>query len=137
MAKSKTSSYILTLPLNTEKYQEDELNKRFEKCRKIYNSCITELFKRYNNMKESKEYQKNVKNKLKDRNKIFNELNNKYGLTEYSLYHFVTPMYNYFNIDSKTAQAMATRAFNAFEKYMFHQAKRVNYIYFSNKVRGL
>ena len=33
MAKSKTSSYILTLPLNAEKYQEDELNKRFEKCR--------------------------------------------------------------------------------------------------------
>lgn len=128
MAKSKTSSYILTLPLNTEKYQEDELNKRFEKCRKIYNSCITELFKRYNHMKDSKEYQKNVKNKSKDRNKIFNELNNKYGLTEYSLYHFVTPMYNYFNIDSKTAQAMATRAFNAFQKYMFHQAKRVNYI---------
>ena len=48
MAKSKTSSYILTLQLKTEKFQEDELNKRFEKCRKIYNSCITELFKRYN-----------------------------------------------------------------------------------------
>lgn len=37
-------------------------------------------------------------------------------------------MYNYFNIDSKTAQALATRAFNAFQKYMFHDAKRVNYI---------
>ena len=128
MAKSKTSSYILTLPLNTEKYQEDELNKRFEKCRKIYNSCITELFKRYNHMIESKDYQKNVKSKSKDRNKIFNELNNKYGLSEYSLHRFVVNMYNYFNIDSKTAQALATRAFNAFQKYMFHQAKRVNYI---------
>lgn len=128
MAKSKTSSYILTLRLKTEKYQEDELNKRFEKCRKIYNSCITELFKRYNHMTESKEYRKNCKSKDKDRNKVFNELNNKYGLTEYSLHKFVTPMYNYFNIDSKTAQALATRAFNAFQKYMFHDAKRVNYI---------
>lgn len=128
MAKSKTSSYILTLQLKTEKYQEDELNKRFEKCRKIYNSCITELFKRYNNMTESKKYRKNCKLKDKDRNKVFNELNNKYGLTEYSLHKFVTPMYNYFNIDSKTAQALATRAFNAFQKYMFHDAKRVNYI---------
>ena len=61
MAKSKTSSYILTLQLKTEKYQEDELNKRFEKCRKIYNSCITELFKRYNNMTESKKYRKNCR----------------------------------------------------------------------------
>ena len=99
MAKSKTSSYILTLQLKTEKFQEDELNKRFEKCRKIYNSCITELFKRYNHMTESKDYRKNCKSKDKDRNKVFNELNNKYGLTEYSLHKFVTPMYNYFNID--------------------------------------
>lgn len=128
MAKSKTSSYILTLQLKTEKYQEEELNKRFEKCRKIYNSCINELFKRYNHMTESKVYRKNCKSKDKDRNKIFNELNNKYGLTEYSLHKFVTPMYNYFNIDSKTAQALATRAFNAFQKYMFHEANRVNYI---------
>lgn len=128
MTKSKTSSYILTLPLNTEKYQEDELNKRFEKCRKIYNSCITELLKRYNHMRESKAYQNNCKSKDKDRNKVFNELNVKYGLTEYSLYGFVVPMYNYFNIDSKTAQAMASRAFSAFQKLMFHQANRVNYI---------
>lgn len=128
MAKSKTSSYILTLQLKTEKFQEDIINKRFEKCRKIYNSCISELYKRYNHMAESKEYRKNCKSKDKNRNKIFNELNNKYGLTEYSLHKFVTPMYNYFNIDSKTAQALATRAFNAFQKYMFHQAKRVNYI---------
>ena len=131
MAKSKTSSYILTLHLNAEKYQEDELNKRFEKCRKIYNSCIAELFKRYNHMIESKAYQKNVKSKSKDRNKVFNELNNKYSLTEYSLHEFVKPMYNYFNIDSQSIQKLATRAFNAFQKYMFHQAKRVNYIKFN------
>lgn len=128
MAKSKASSCILTLPLKTEKYQEDELNKRFEKSRKIYNSCISELFKRHNHMIESKAYQQNIKNKSKDRNKIFNELNNKYGLTEYSLHRFVVKMYNYFNIDSKTAQALATRSFNAFQKYIFHKAKRVNYL---------
>ena len=42
MAKSKTTSYTLTLELKTEKFQEDILNKRFEKCRKIYNSCLGE-----------------------------------------------------------------------------------------------
>lgn len=123
-----TSSYILTLQLKTEKYQEDILNKRFNKCRNIYNSCISELYKRYNHMRESKAYQKNCKYKGKDRNKVFNELNKQYGLTEYSLYGFVVPMYNYYNIDSKTAQAMATRAFNAFQKLIFHQAKKVKYI---------
>ncbi len=123
-----TSSYVLTLQLRTEKYQEDVLNKRFNKCRNIYNSCISELHKRYNHMRESKSYQKNCKYKGKDRNKIFNELNKQYGLTEYSLYGFVVPMYNYYNIDSKTAQAMATRSFNAFQKLMFHKSKKVEYI---------
>ena len=123
-----TSSYILTLQLKTEKYQEDILNKRFNKCRNIYNSCLSELHKRYNHMRESKAYQNNCKYKGKDRNKIFNELNKQYGLTEYSLYVFVVPMYNYYNIDSKTAQAMATRSFNTFQKLMFHKSKKVKYI---------
>ncbi|WP_246578350.1 hypothetical protein [Clostridium frigoris] len=52
------SNYILTLKLNTEKYQEDMLNKRLEISRSIYNSCLGELFKRYNHMRESKEYKK-------------------------------------------------------------------------------
>lgn len=123
-----TSSYVLTLQLRTEKYQEDVLNKRFNKCRNIYNSCISELHKRYNHMRESKSYQKNCKYKGKDRNKIFNELNKQYGLTEYSLHKFITSMYKYYNIDSQTAQAMATRSFNAFQKLMFHKAKKVKYI---------
>ena len=85
-----TLSYILTLQLRTEKYQEDILNKRFNKCRNIYNSCINELFKRYNHMRESKNYRKILKMiKGKDRNKQFNELNGKHGLTEYSLHDFV------------------------------------------------
>src|SRR5574344_495637 len=123
-----TSSYVLTLQLKTEKYQEDILNKRFNKCRNIYNSCISELHKRYNHMRESKAHQKNCKYKGKDRNKIFNELNKQYDLTEYSLHKFIIPMYKYYNIDSQTAQAIATRAFNAFQKLIFHQAKKINFI---------
>ena len=52
------SNYILTLKLDTEKYQEDILNIRLEISRNIYNSCLGELYKRYNHMKESKEYRK-------------------------------------------------------------------------------
>jgi hypothetical protein len=85
LAKLKTESYILTLQLKTEKFQEDIIEKRFEKCRKIYNSCLGEALKRYNHMIESKEYQKNCKSKDKNRNKIFSEINKKYNLTEYSL----------------------------------------------------
>lgn len=122
------SNFILTLQLKTERYQEDTLNKRLEISRNIYNACLGELYKRYNHMRESKEYQKVSKmTRGKDRNKQFNELNKKYGLTEYSLHDFVKPMQHHFkkNIDSFTAQKIATRVFNAFQKLMFHQANKV------------
>lgn len=122
------SNFILTLKLDTEKYQEDILDKRLEISRQIYNACLGELNKRYNTMKQSKEYRKVVKmSKGKERNKLFNELNKKYGLTEYSLHESAKPMQHHFknNIDSFTTQKIATRCFNAFQKLMFHQAKKV------------
>ncbi|BAE47706.1 transposase [Clostridium botulinum C] len=132
MAKSKTSSYILTLKLKTEKYQEDILNKRLEISRNIYNSCLGEILKRYKHTRELKDYRKEYKNiikmsKDKERSKKFNELNKKYDLTEYSLHTYVKPIQKHFkdNVDSFTAQKIATRVFNSFQKLMFHQAKRV------------
>jgi len=121
------SNFVLTLPLKTEKFQEDILNKNFEKCRRIYNACISELHKRYNHMKESKEYQKNCKYNGKDRNKIFNDLNKKYNLSEYSLHSFVKPMGKYYNIDAMTVQKIATRSFNAFQGLIFHKTNKIKY----------
>ena len=119
-------NYILTLPLKTEKYQEDILNKKFEECRKIYNACISQLHKRYNHMRESKEYQRITKMvKGKDRNKQFNNINKTYNLTEYSLHSFVKPMTKYYNIDAMTGQKIATRAWDAFSGLIFHTAKHV------------
>jgi len=121
-------NFILTLKLDTEKYQENMLDKRLEISRQIYNSCLNELYKRYDTMKQSKEYRKVCKmDKSKERNKQFQQLDKKYGLTEYSLHKYVKPMQKYFkvNIDSFTAQKIATRCFNAFQKLMFHQAKKV------------
>ena len=121
------SNFTLTLPLKTKKFQEDILDKNFEKCRKIYNACISELHKRYNHMRESKEYQQNCKYKGKNRNKIFNKLNVEYNLTEYLLHEFVKPMSKYFNIDAMTTQKIATRAFNAFQGLIFHKANKIKY----------
>ena len=122
------SNFILTLPLQAEKFQEDILNKRLEIARKMYNACLNELFKRYRTMQQSKEYQKTCKmSKGKDRNKMLSELNKQYGVTEYSLHAYIRPMQARFknNIDSFTAQKIATRCFGAFQKLMFHKAKKV------------
>ncbi len=130
-SKSLKSNYVLTLPLNTEIYQEDILDKRFNICRQIYNACLGEILKRYNHMRESKKYQRISKlPKGKNRNKLFNDLNKLYKINECSLHEFVKPMYKHFkdNIDSLTCQKLASRAYSAFEKLMFHTAKRVNFI---------
>ncbi len=124
------SNYILTLKLDTKSYEKTILNRRLEISRNIYNSCLGELFKRYNHMRESKNYRKILKMiKGKDRNKQFNELNGKHGLTEYSLHDFVKPIQKHFkdNIDSFTAQKIATRCFNAFQGLMFHTANKVSF----------
>ena len=121
------SDFTLTLGLKTEKWQEDILDRRFNIGRQMYNACLDELYKRYNTMTERKEYKKVINMpKGKERNRKFQELNKKYGLTEYSIHTYIKPMQHYFkdNIDSFTAQKIATRTFRAFEKYMFHQAKK-------------
>jgi hypothetical protein len=124
------SNFVLTLQLKTEKFQEDILDKRFEIGRKIYNACLNELHKRFRTLKQSKEYQK-VCNMVKgrERNKQFQKLNNKYGLTEYSLHKFVAPMQHKYkkNIDAFTNQKIASRCFSAFQGLIFHTAKKVNY----------
>lgn len=122
-------NYVIILPLKTEKFQEDILNKKFEECRKVYNSCLGEILKRYNHMKESKEYKRVCKlKKGKDRNEEFNKINKKYNLTEYSLHNYVKHMAKFYNIDGMTGQKLATRAFKSIEKLMFHTANKVNFI---------
>lgn len=75
MARNKTPSFVLTLKLDTQKYQEDILNKRFKIGRLIYNACLAEEYKNYRLMIESKEYQKVCKMpKGKERNEKFNAL---------------------------------------------------------------
>jgi len=122
------SNYILTLPLKTEKFQEDILNKKFEECRNIYNACISQLHKRYNHMRESKEYQRICKMaKGKDRNKKFNNINKIYNITEYSLHKYAKYMCKYYKMDAQATQKIATRAWDAFSGLMFHTAKHVKY----------
>jgi len=49
--KESEPNFVLTLKLDTEKYQEDILDKRLDKRldigRRIYNACLNELCKRY------------------------------------------------------------------------------------------
>lgn len=144
-------TYILQLKLDTEKYQEDILNKRLEIGRNIYNATLGEALKRYNHLKRSRKYKsltkelidinkkistskdkKMVRQLSKDRKKVvtsLNKLRRERRLSEYDLHSYIKSMQHIFkkNIDSFTAQKVATRAWKALEKIMFSDGKKVTF----------
>ena len=150
MSKDKTSSFVLTLPIKTETWQEHILDKKFEVCRKIYNAILSQAVIRYNRIiinqdyirakEELKETNKryrettdeNIKKQLsKQRKNLYTQINkllSQYGLTEYSLHEYVKPMYNHFGINSHIGQTLATRAYNTVKKMLDGEAKKVNFI---------
>ncbi len=141
--------YVLTLKLETEQYQEDALNKRIELSRNIYNACLGKALKLYNHLKrnstyksllselsalnkEIAKYDEPSKDLLQQRQglyKTLNELRIAYGLSEYQLHAYVKPMQHHFkeNIDSHTAQKLASRAWAALSKVMFGDGKKVHF----------
>jgi len=137
------SNFIVQFPLKTEIFQEDILNKRFEIGRKIYNSLVTVAQKRYNEMIKTKLYH-NIKSELKEiyqsKDKIkskrktelckqLNELYKKYKLNEYSFHSDVKQMQKHFknNIDSFTAQKIATNLWKAHDKLLFGNGNSIHY----------
>ncbi|APH20897.1 TPA: RNA-guided endonuclease TnpB family protein [Clostridium botulinum] len=152
MKKNKTPSYVLTLSLHTEKYQEDIINKRLEIARNISNALTGKVLKRYNLMMESKLY-KQIKKQLNPINKKYHNSDNekikkslekqrkwlykqleevclKYSLSQYLLYEDIKPMYKHFksNINSLEAQTIADRVWSKFDRLLHGDANKV---YFS------
>ncbi len=130
MSGSKTPSFVLTLKLNTLKYQEDILDKRFEIGRKIYNACLNKALKQYHIMIESKQYQKiQQMSKGSERNRQLKELKKQYKLTRSDIDAYVAPMQHKFksNIDSHAAQKLAERSLTAIERLIYGKAKQVHF----------
>ena len=151
MKKNKTPSYVLTLKLKTEKYQEYIINKRLEIARNISNALTNKVLKRYNLMLESKEYMSikkqlnpvnknhhnsdNIKSKKifeKQRKELYKQLEElyiKFGLSQYSLYEDVKPMYKHFkdNIGSLESQAIADRVWTKFDKLLHGNGNKVTF----------
>lgn len=130
------SRYCVTFPLITEKYQENILNKRYEISRQLYNAVLSKAYKRYKSMIETKKYRQlkeqinNANEKEKKRlYKQLNEMYKQYRLNEYSLHKDIQEMQHHFseNIDSFTAQKIATRVWSAFEDLLFGDGERVHF----------
>lgn len=130
------SRYCVIFPLITEKYQENILNKRYEISRQLYNAVLSKAYKRYKSMIETKKYRQ-LKEQINNANekekkllyKQLNEMYKQYRLNEYSLHEDIQEMQHHFseNIDSFTAQKIATRVWSAFEDLLFGDGKIVHF----------
>ena len=135
MAKSNTSSYVVTYELAFDNDNPSSVLDKLEKIAKaIYNDCLNECLKRYHKLIHDKEYRllvkelKNTNNK-KELNKQLSDIALSYGYSEYSMHKYVKKPYEYFNkkLGSHECQKIATRAFKAIEKLRYHQSNKVNF----------
>lgn len=133
---NKTSSFILTLPLATEPWQEHRINKTFKIACKIYNSLVRQVSCKYKQMIKTKRYRKTLNNYInatkKDKIKYLKELQQiqyDFGLTKYQI-EALTMLYQHYyskNINSHIAQKIAMRVYVSFSKIMFNNGKRMHY----------
>jgi len=87
------ADFVLTLPLKTEKWQEDILEKRLNIARQIYNACLGEVLSRYSAMQSQKEYGDAMNmEKGQERNAALSKLRKEFGITKFDRNRYVKPM---------------------------------------------
>lgn len=129
------ANFVVQFPLKTEKYQEDILDKRFEIGRKIYNSLVNITQKRYKEMIKTKKYRTLLSsltgNKKTDKDvwKQIDDMRKQYGFSEYSFHEDVKKLQKHFkdNIDSYTAQKIASALWKSYEKLFYGNGKKISY----------
>lgn len=134
MSRAKTPSFVTELPLRVTSAQEREILIRLEFARQLYNACLGELLKRATLMRESREYQtarQIPKDKLhkKERGKAFRQLREKFGVQEYAIHDYEKLVMNadvgkIDRIGSTVGQTVATRAYNAVNRYLLGKSGR-------------
>mgnify|MGYP003085599169 FL=1 len=126
---------MVQFPLKTEKYQEDILDKRFEIGRQIYNSLVNITQKRYKEMIKTKRYRNLISQLSGDKNKDkriwkqINDIRRQFGVSEYSFHGDVKKLQHHFsdNIDSHTAQRIASNLWKAYEKLFYGNGEYIHY----------
>ena len=142
MAKAKTDSFIVELPLAITPSEEKRLLARLEAARQVYNACLGESLKRLGLLRQSKAHQaaqrmprgrtgkgatQKQRNAAKARARTFRDANKAVGFREYDL-HAYAKQFNHCwlgeHLDINTIQKLATRAFKAVQQHSFGKRGR-------------
>ena len=130
MKKSKTSSFILTLPLHVELWQQHILKKRFNVARQMFNDCLGESMKRIRKMRKDANYKHWIAEpKSEERKQWLNSIRADFGVTEYQLHEYISISKKIFepHIDINTAQKIASRVWKSVSDYLFGNGETVHF----------
>ncbi|HLZ81583.1 MAG TPA: transposase, partial [Ktedonobacteraceae bacterium] len=140
MKRSKTSTFLLELPLRVDAGQSKHLRAHFEAARCLYNALLGEAMKRLRDMRADPAWQEAraiPQAHKQERKEAFSRLRQIYGFSEYALHAHakeVNCAWIADHIDFMMAQTLATRAYHAVNRVCLGQAKNVR---FKSKRRGL
>jgi len=121
--KTQDDCFVLELPLVTTPQQERVLEVRLDVARQVYNACLGEALRRLCLMRQSVDYQRARKlPKGRERKQAFAELRKRFGFDEYALHGYAKQFGHAWlgqHLDSDTIQKLASRAFDAAQKYAY------------------
>jgi len=130
--KKSTPSFVCEIPLRVSMAVERALSVRFEDARQVYNACLDEAKRRVTLIRQSKAYQQACKHSPNDpqRSVLFAQVRKQYDYSEYALHAYATTLRKTgpgARLDAKTGQKLASRAYQATNRLLLGQAKRVRF----------
>ena len=140
MKRSKTSTFLLELPLRVDAGQAKRLRAHFEAARCLYNALLGEAMKRLRAMRADPAWQEAraiPQAQKQERKEAFTRLRQTYGFSEYALHSYTIQARASWianHIDAVMAQTLATRAYQAASRVCLGKARKVR---FKSKGRGL
>jgi hypothetical protein len=133
MKRAQTPSFILELPLHVAPNQAKLLRAHFEAGRCLYNALLGEAMSRLRQMRADPRWQeaRTIPHLQKqERQRLFARLRDDYVFSEYALYHFAKKANCAWladHLDAVTAQALASRAYQAANRVALGQAQKVRF----------
>jgi hypothetical protein len=140
MARKKTPSFVLELPLVVEADQAKRLCAHLEAARCLYNALLGEALKRMRRMCRDSAWQAAraiPRSHKQERTVAFSQVRKEYCFSEYGMHDYAKEARCSWiaeHLDSTMAQALATRAYQAVNRVCLGLAKNVR---FRSRGRGL
>ena len=137
--------HTLTLLINTTKYDEQVISKRFNIYARLHNIAIKHVKKLITRLERNNDYktylteykqllQRSKLNQLEKQrkaelNKLLNNIRSDIGLTKANLYVYMKVVGKKYkaNLSSQQVQSIANRVFISVEKYLFGNGKHIHY----------